>query len=127
MESKKKNMMRRETEAPRGRHIACRESRVVTLCSLLFSSSPSSPTPFPSSIEMDRKDPYTMRRMEMKKVETREESIIEYARWKVSAEGSNIIVIVIIIVIVFVIIFIIFMIKLFAHINIYLYACMYIC
>ena len=54
----------------------------------------------------------------MKKVETREESIIEYARWKVSAEGSNIIVIVIIIVIVFVIIFIIFTIKLFAHIYI---------
>ena len=35
MESKKKNMMRRETEAPRGRHIACTLSRVVTLFSRL--------------------------------------------------------------------------------------------
>ena len=35
MESKKKNMMRRETEAPKGRHIACTLSRVVTLFSRL--------------------------------------------------------------------------------------------
>ena len=35
MESKKKNMMRRETEAPRGRHIACTLSSVVTLFSRL--------------------------------------------------------------------------------------------
>ena len=37
IESKKKNMMRRETEAPRGRHIACTLSRVVTLFSRLQS------------------------------------------------------------------------------------------
>jgi hypothetical protein len=56
IESKKKNMMRRETEAPSGRHMACTLSRVVTLFSLLsFSSTPSSPRP--SSICRDRKDP----------------------------------------------------------------------
>jgi hypothetical protein len=31
----------------------------------------------------ERKDPYTISRMEMKKVDTRDESMIEYARWKV--------------------------------------------
>ncbi len=30
MESKKKNMMRSEIEAPSGRHMACSESRVCT-------------------------------------------------------------------------------------------------
>ena len=73
MESKKKNMMRRETEAPRGRHMACSESSEVTLlASRLLSSSPS-----PSSMARDRKEPYTISRIEMKKVDTRDESMME--------------------------------------------------
>jgi hypothetical protein len=76
MESKKKNMMSSETEAPRGRHMACSESSVVTLLltSLLLSSSPS---PTLSSMARERKEPYTISRMEMKKVDTREESMME--------------------------------------------------
>lgn len=80
MESKKKNIMRRDKEAPTGRHMACKESNVVTLLSKRFlSSSHSSPLPPPpfSSMAMERKDPYTMRRMDIKKVDTLEESIME--------------------------------------------------
>jgi len=79
IESKKKNMISKENDAPTGRHIACRESRVVILLSPRFlSSSVSSALPPPpppvSTNEIERKDPYTKRRMDIKKVETREES-----------------------------------------------------
>ena len=84
MESKKKNIIRRETEAPKGRHMACKLSSVVTLLSFFSFSSPSSP--FPSSMAKERKDPYTISKMEMKNVETREESMILYANLKDSAE-----------------------------------------
>ena len=56
IESKKKNMMRREREAPRGRHMACRLSMVVTLVSF-FSTSVSSSLPLLSSMASDRKEP----------------------------------------------------------------------
>ena len=75
MESKKKNIMSSETEAPRGRHMAWIESNVVTLdCSFLSPSfSLSSPR---SSRESDLNEPYTMRRMDMKNVDTRLESMM---------------------------------------------------
>lgn len=77
MESKKKNMTRREMEAPSGRHRACIVSSVCTLFS--------APWPLRSfcscSMLSDLKLPYTMSRMEMRKVETRDESTKEYAHW----------------------------------------------
>lgn len=91
IESKKKNMMRRDTDAPRGRHNACIVSRVCTLLSLeeagvaipssLFLSFSDSLSLASCSKFRDLKLPYTMRRMEMRKVETREESTMEYAHW----------------------------------------------
>ena len=57
IESKKKNIINKEREAPRGRHMACTLSSVVTLLFSFFSfSSPSSLFPS-SSIERERKDP----------------------------------------------------------------------
>merc|ERR1719471_1261300 len=56
VESKKKNMMRSEKDAPSGRHIACKLSSVVTLDSFFSFSSPSSP-PLVSSMDKDLKDP----------------------------------------------------------------------
>lgn len=99
IESKKKNMMRRDTDAPRGRHNACIVSRVCTsvkekhkhllsleeagvaIPSSLFLSFSDSLSLASCSKFRDLKLPYTMRRMEMRKVETREESTMEYAHW----------------------------------------------
>ena len=91
MESKKKNMISSEREAPTGRHMACNESSVVTLLSPRFLSSSlhsSAPAPLLSSMAMERNDPQTMRRMDMKKVDTLDESIIVYARWQVSGKKT---------------------------------------
>ena len=91
MESKKKNMISSEREAPTGRHMACSESSVVTLLSPRFLSSSlhsSAPAPLLSSMAMERNDPQTMRRMDMKKVDTLDESIIVYARWQVSGKKT---------------------------------------
>ena len=56
IESKKKNIMRRESDAPKGRHMAWRLSIVVTLDSF-FSISASSSFPFVFSMDSDRNDP----------------------------------------------------------------------
>lgn len=83
-ESKKRNMMRRDAEAPMGRKAAWQASMVCTLLSpsvvvpycLSFSLSFSR---FSCSKFKDLKLPYTISNMEITKVDNREESITENA------------------------------------------------
>lgn len=88
MESKKKNMTSSDTLAPSGRHSACMVSSVWTLFSAWtcwegFSKQFPLP-PLPAALSLAScsifrllNDPYTIRSIEIRKVETRLESIIE--------------------------------------------------
>ena len=85
MESKKKNMTNREILAPRGKQRACIVSRVCTLfsaCTCVPGFSKQLVLPLARSLASCsmfrlRNEPYTIRSMEMRKVETRLESIME--------------------------------------------------